>query len=182
MSSFEELLPGALEELVDADADQDEPGDPDEPATGGPVEDSCSGLVGGRAGAGAGRAHEDLDRGDAETAVDEPAADAAETIERAVGRLGAVPERGAEEPPDGVAAEADRDDDEQEGAERLVGERPDRALLIGELSLVADGDEEREHADDPVDQSARDEARAREHLEGGGVDEVAAGALGGVHR
>ena len=93
-----------------------------------------------------------------------------------------MPERGAEEPPDRVAAEADREDDEQEGAERLVGECPDRALLVGELPLVAHGDEEREHADDPVDQPARDEAGARENLEGGRVDEVAAGALGGVHR
>ena len=88
----------------------------------------------------------------------------------------------AEEPPDGVAAEADREDDEEEGAERLVGKRSDCTLLIGELTLVADGDEKREHADDPVDQPAGDETRAREHLERGGVDEVAAGALRGVHR
>ena len=92
-----------------------------------------------------------------------------------------MPEGGAEESPDRVAAEADREDDEQERAERLVGERPDRALLVGELTLVAHGDEEREHADDSVHHPAGDEAGPREDFEGSRVDEVAAGALRGVN-
>ena len=48
-----------------------------------------------------------------------------------------------------------------------------RALLVRQLAAVPERELERQDADDPVDQPARDEARAREVLEGGGLDEAA---------
>ena len=78
---------------------------------------------------------------------------------------GPCPIAARNEAPDRVPAEADRDEHEQELAERLVGDRVKRALLVGDLAAAADREPEREDADDPVDEPARDEARAGEHLE-----------------
>ena len=82
-----------------------------------------------------------------------------------VGALGAVAERGAEEPPERVAAEPDREQREEDVAEGLVLDRAKRALLVRDLAAVPDCQVEGEQADDPVDERARDEAGAREDRE-----------------
>ena len=122
----------------------------------------------------------DLDRRDGQGAVDEPAPQAPEPVERAVGRLGPVTERGSEQTPDRVAAQPDREHDEEEAAERLVGDRAQRALLVRELPRVAHRDLECEDADDRVDQASRYEAGPREDLEGRRVDDVAACTANGL--
>ena len=72
------------------------------------------------------------------------------------------PSAARNEPPERVAAEADREQREQHVAERLLLDRAQRALLVRDLAAVPDREVEREQADDPVDERARDEARARE--------------------
>ena len=99
----------AADELVAADADHHEPGDQHEPASRGPGEDAARGLlrVAGRA-ARAG-ARQEPDGEGAEAGVDDPAPERTEPVEAAVGAFGAVAEGRAEEPPEGIAAEADGD-------------------------------------------------------------------------
>ena len=62
--------------------------------------------------------------------VDDPAAERAEPLDAAVGALGAVTEGGPEEPPQRVAAEADREECEQEVAEATAA-RPSAAHPAG---------------------------------------------------
>ena len=90
-------------------------------------------------------------------------------------------ERRAEKAPDRVAAEADRKKQEQELTERLVRDRLERALLVGQLPGIADGDLEREQPDNAVDQAPRHEADAREHCERRGTHERVAGTASGLN-
>ena len=78
-----------------------------------------------------------------------------------------MPDRRPDEPPERVAAEADRDEGEQNLAERLMRDRMEGALLVRQLAAVAERQLEREHADDPVDQTPGHEAGTREVLERG---------------
>ena len=89
--------------------------------------------------------------------------------------LRAAAERGAGEPPHRVAREADRERDQHRPAEWLVRERAHGALLVGRLAAAADRELQRQEADDPVDEAARDEPGAGEPLERPAVDEVARG-------
>jgi hypothetical protein len=70
-----------------------------------------------------------------------------------------VPDRGADKPPEGVAAEADRDEREEKLAERLMRNGVQRTLLVGQLASVTKGELEGENADDRVDDRAGDEPR-----------------------
>ena len=81
-------------------------------------------------------------------------------------------------PPHRVAGETDRERDKHRPAERLLGERSHRPLLIGRLAAAADRKLEGKDADDPVDEAARDEPGAREPLERPAVDEFAGGVVG----
>ena len=63
-----------------------------------------------------------------------------------------MPERSADEPPERIAAEPDRDERQEELAERLMGNRVQRSLLVRQLAAVTERDLEREDPDDPVDQ------------------------------
>ena len=54
---------------------------------------------------------------------------------------------------------------EQDLAERLLGERLERPLLVRRLAAVAERQLEREHGDDAVDHAAGGETRAGEPLE-----------------
>ena len=74
-------------------------------------------------------------------------------------------DRGAHEPPERVAAEADRDEREQDLAERLVRDRLQRPLLVRQLAAVAERELQGENPDDPVDEPAGDEPGPREPLE-----------------
>src|SRR4029450_10992970 len=67
-----------------------------------------------------------------------------------------------------MAAEPDRDEDEQELAKGLVRHSVQRALLVLELAALAEGDLERQESDDRVDQATGDEARARKPFEPAG--------------
>ena len=175
---LEERLPNPFDELVRGYPQHHDPCEPDEPAARGPVEDAGGRLVGLRRRTGRRRAREQFDRRDAETAVHKAAPEPAEPLERAVCVLRTVTERCADEAPDRIAAEADRKEKEQELTERLARHRPDRALLVGQLPGVADGDLEREQPDDAVDQTPRYEAGARQDLERRGTDNAAADAAG----
>ena len=75
-----------------------------------------------------------------------------------VGALRAVADRRADEAPERVAAEPDRDERQQELAERLMRNGAERAALVRQLAAVPERELERQDADDPVDQAARDEA------------------------
>jgi hypothetical protein len=89
---------------------------------------------------------------------------------------------GAQEPPERVAEEPDRHQDEQDlpaGLLRDLGQRP---LLVGRLAAGAERQLEGEDADDRVDRAAGDEARAREPLEPARVRDRISGRLGLVHR
>ena len=99
----------------------------------------------------AARAQQDLDREHAHRPVREAAPEGGEAVEARVRALGAVAERGADEPPERVAAEADRDEREEQLAERLMRDRVQRALLVRQLAAVTECDLEREDADDRVD-------------------------------
>ena len=56
------------------------------------------------------RAEQDLDRERAQRRVDDPARKRSDAVEAAVSALRAVADRGADEPPEPVAAETDRDE------------------------------------------------------------------------
>ena len=92
-----------------------------------------------------------------------------------------MPDRGAEQPPEGVATEPDRDEREQELAERLVRDRVQCALLVRDLASVPERQPERENADDSVDEPPRDEACAGERFERMGALDTLANAPGGTN-
>src|SRR5262249_57942560 len=81
---------------------------------------------------------------------------------------GAVPlardaERGFAETPERVAREADAEQQQQKQAKRLLGEQLQRTLLVGLVPRgLAEGDEDRDPADEDVENAARGEARASE--------------------
>src|SRR5207253_5584301 len=108
----------------------------DKPSPGGPPEDA-GGLPVHVLGAALG-AEQDLHRDRAETGVDEAARECGDTLEAAVRCFGAVPEKRADEPPARIAREADRDEDQEHLAERLVRDRLERPLLARRLSACAD--------------------------------------------
>ena len=80
-------------------------------------------------------------------------------------------EGGPEQPPERVAAEADREEREQDVTEGLLLDRPQRALLVRDLAAVPDRQVEGEEADDPVDERPRDEPGARQDRERASPDE-----------
>jgi hypothetical protein len=53
-----------------------------------------------------------------------------------------------------IAAQAGGDEEEQDLAERLVGDRTQRFLLVGGRAAFADRDLQRQDRDDQVDQAA----------------------------
>ena len=76
-----------------------------------------------------------------------------------------MPEQGVDQPPERIAGQADRDQDEEHLAEGLLRDRFKSPLLVGGPAADAQGKLEGEDADDPVDQAARDEAGAGQPLE-----------------
>ena len=94
--------------LVEGDADQHRAGEPDDPGAGGPAEHAGGRLLRARRAAARAGAEQDLDGEDAHAAVDDPARERGDPVDAAVGAFRAVPDRGADEPPERVAAEADR--------------------------------------------------------------------------
>ena len=68
--------------------------------------------------------------------VGDPARKRSDAVEAAVRALGAVPDRSADQPPEGVAAETDRDEREEDLAERLVRNGLQRTLLVRQLASV----------------------------------------------
>ena len=91
-------------------------------------------------------------------------------------------ERGAEQPPEAVATETDRDEYEQELPERLVRDCLESALLVCDFAAVAEREAEREDADDCVDETSRDKPCASERFKRIGVRKTFAGPLGGTDR
>ena len=167
----------ALVSLLEPDADDHESGDAYEPGAAGPVEHAAGGLVGVRASAsGAG---EDLDRGGEEDHVGDAAGDAVDAVLEVVLAVGAA-ERRPQEPPGGVAEQAEGDDRQQHRAERLVGDRPQRALLVGGLAAVAERELGRQHADHDVDHAARRDPESREPAEAARAAEAMAVRAGPV--
>ena len=73
---------------------------------------------------------EDRYGGDAERDVADPAGHAVDALLGVVAGLGAVADRGAHEPPDRVAGQADRREDQERLAERLLRDRREGALLV----------------------------------------------------
>jgi hypothetical protein len=65
-----------------------------------------------------------------------------------------VSEQRAEQPPQCVPGETDRNEDQQHLPERLLRDLSERTLLIRALTARAEGDLDREDADDRVDQPA----------------------------
>ena len=124
------------------------------------------------------RAGENPDGDHAHSEVDETARKRSDSLESFVRTLRAASQRRADEPPERVAAEADRNESEQDFAEGLVGNGMKGTLLVRELAAVADSDVEREDADDAVDDPARHEASPPEQLEGPRVDETISGRAG----
>ena len=98
----------------------------------GPVEHAAGRLVRAAAAAAAG-ADQDRDRRDAEDRVGDAAGEAGDPLLRVVARLRAVAERGAQQPPDRVAREADRHQHEQRLA-RPSASRSRRARPAGSSS------------------------------------------------
>ena len=68
-------------------------------------------------------------------------------------------DRSADEPPEGVTSETDRDEREQNLPERLMRDGLQRTLLIRELAPCAERELQREDPDDRVDERTRDESR-----------------------
>src|SRR5205085_11032439 len=86
-------------------------------------------------------------------------------VEAAVGSFGAMSEQSVSEPPERKSRQADRDQDQEQLAERLVRDRLQRALLVRRLPAGAEGELDREYADDRVDQAPRNEPRASQPIE-----------------
>jgi hypothetical protein len=70
-----------------------------------------------------------------------------------------VPDRGANQAPERVTAETDREEREQDLAERLLRNRVQRTLLVRQLASVTECELEGENPDDCVDEPAGDETR-----------------------
>jgi hypothetical protein len=93
-----------------------------------------------------------------------------------------VTERRAEEAPDRVTTQADRQEHKQQPTESLVRNRLDRPLLVRQLPRLADGDLEREEPDDAVDKATRHKPGPRKHLERRRLHETAADTASGLNR
>src|SRR6266496_4397877 len=74
-------------------------------------------------------------------------------------------ERSVEQPPQGIAGQADRHEDQQHLPKGLVRDRLQRPALIGRLATHAKRQLDGQDSDHAVDRAARDEARPHEHLE-----------------
>ena len=74
-------------------------------------------------------------------------------------------ERGTRQAPACIARETHGDEDEEHIPERLPSKRLESALLVRRLAPDADGELEREHADDQIDSRTRDEAPSRQPFE-----------------
>ena len=146
-----------------------------------PAEDVARGLLGALAGRAA-AADEDLDGDGADQRVDDAAPERADPLDAAVCTFAPVAERRAEQPPEGIAAEPDREGRKQDVPERVLLDRAQRALLVRDLAAVPDDEVECEQPDDPVDHRARDEAGARKDRIDGRVDESLACCMGARQR
>jgi hypothetical protein len=89
-----------------------------------------------------------------------------------------VAEERSHEPPEAVAPQADRDEDEQHVPERLVGDRRQSALLVCRLAARSECELHGENSDDPVDHAARDESCPGKPLEAGAVRDPVGAAPG----
>jgi len=87
---------------------------------------------------------------------------------------------GAEQPPEGIAAEPDRDEREEELPERLIRDRVESALLVRDLAPGPERQLERQNPDDRIDDPPRYEARAGKRFERRGAREAFTGAPGGT--
>ncbi len=76
-----------------------------------------------------------------------------------------MPDRRPNEAPERVTAEADRDENEEELSEGLMRDGMESALLVCDLPALSERESKREKADNPVDDTARDEPGAGECLE-----------------
>ena len=155
---LEEALRDALVALLQPDADDDQAGDRHEELPGRPAQHAAGGLARAAAGSAAG-ADQDRHRGDAEHRVADAAREPVDALLGVVARLRPVADRRAHEPPERVAGQADRHEDQERLAERLLRDRVQRALLVRRLAAVAEGELDGEDADDRVDRPARRDAR-----------------------
>ncbi len=168
---LEEVPAQPLVALVAADPDQHEAADADEPRPARPAEHARRRLLR-AAGARSAGAEEDLDGDRREARVDDAAAESREPVEPGVGALGAVSQRRAHEPPDRVAGQTDRDQDQEHLAERLPRDRPHRSLLARVRAGHPDREPNCQDADDPVHDAAGREARPCQALEGCAPDDL----------
>ena len=102
-------------------------------------------------------------------------------VEPAVGPFRPMAEQRADEPPQGVAGEACRDQSQEDLSEGLRRDRLQRALLARIRVAVADGELDREDPDDDVDGAASDEAGARHPFVAAAPCDVLTGASGAPH-
>ena len=179
----QELLAQPEVRLVGRDAQEEQARSGDELPAGGPLQDARGRLLGlgGRVAAGAAQ---HADREDRERGIGDAAADGADPVELAVlAVLRRVADEGLREPPQRVAGEADRGQHEQRVPERLVRDLLHRALLVGLRRGHAVGEADGQHADQGVDDAARDVSGAGERLEQRRLGEGFGVSLGdvGIH-
>ena len=110
---------------------------------------------------------ENLHRDPTKGSVHNPARKRSQAFKPTVRALGAVPDRSADQPPERIAAEGDRDQCQEDLPERLLGDRLERALLVGDLPAVTEGELDGEDADDSVDERPGHEPGPRKPLECG---------------
>src|SRR5436190_4581194 len=104
------------------------------------------------------RAVKNLDRDRADRPIGDPAAQGGNTIETAVRALRTMAEKRVKQPPERIPGQPDRDENQQHLAERLMSDRLQRTALVRRLSAGTDCEFDRQDPDDPVDDTARDEA------------------------
>src|SRR5206468_7121727 len=143
---------------VDPDATEHRTGDADDPWTARPAEDSGSGLL--RAARPSVGAEEDLDRDPADQGVRDTTPERREALEAAVGVLRAMTEQDMDEAPERVAGQSDRHERQEHFPERLVGDRLQRAALVGRLPANPESELDGQDPDHAVDHAARNETRA----------------------
>jgi hypothetical protein len=88
----------------------------------------------------------------------------------------------ADEPPQAVAEKPDRDQAEQDLAERAARDGLQRTLLVGRLAARAEGDLDGQDADEDVDHAAGDEPGTGQPFELLAARDVLSGRLGVASR
>ena len=156
--------------LIEGDADQHRTGNPDDPGAGGPAENAGGRLLRARALTSAASRAGSRPRG--RTARRRRSRSPAQRPDRsAVVALRAMPDRSPDEAARASSPRGRSPQREQHLPERLMRDGVHRALLVRQLAAVTERELERQDPDDPVDQAPRHEPRAREVLEGAGMDE-----------